>query len=385
MALLTPGPGSFTAQDVLELYVPGNPALLERVLHGVLDHLRAAGPARIAEPGEFTHRAFLAGRIDLTSAEGIAATIGAVCESQVQAARLLRTGKLGRWARQLVEDLGRLTALVEAGIDFTDQDDVVAISPRKLDEGLAKLETELRGMLDRSRSWAAIEALPWVVLVGEPNAGKSTLFNALLGRQRAVTSAIAGTTRDVLAESLRIGDAEVMLVDVAGLDHPEAMLDRAMQRQAAAAIERAELLVVVSDRDRLPAGLPADPPRILVHSKSDRRPGDPAWLPISARTGQGIEQLKSRIGQALAGRSVTLAGQMLALAPRHRDELGATLAAVAQARSLLVWQLDSHALHNMEVVAERLREALDHLGRLGGRLTPDDVIGRIFASFCIGK
>ena len=385
MALFTPGPGSFTGQDVLELYVPGNPALLERVLHGVLDQLRISGGGRLAEPGEFTRRAFLAGRIDLTCAEGIAATIGAVSEAQVQAAKLLRSGRLGQWAQALVEQLGRWLALVETGIDFTDQDDVVAISPRKLDEGLAKLEVELRGMLDRSRSWAAIEALPWVVLVGEPNAGKSTLFNALLGRQRAVTSDIAGTTRDVLAESLRIGDAEVMLVDVAGLDEPQAMLDHSIQQAAAAAIGRAELLVIVSERDRLPPSLPADPPRILVHGKADQNPGDPAWLEVSAHTGQGLDELKARIGLAMAGRSVTLAGQMLALAPRHRDELAATLKAIGHARTLLAPQLDARAMTVVEIVAERLRDALDHLGSLGGRLTADDVIGRIFASFCIGK
>jgi tRNA modification GTPase len=385
-ALFCPGPRTFTGQDVLELYVPGNPALLERVLHGVLRALRqGGGSGRLAEPGEFARRAFLAGRIDLTRAEGIAATIGAVSEAQVQAARLLRQGRLGRWAGEAVERAAALLALVEAGIDFTDQEDVVAIGPQKLDESLAELERETGEMADRSRAWSALEPLPWVVLVGEPNVGKSTLFNALLGRARAVTSEAAGTTRDVLAEPLRIGDAEAMLVDVAGLDEPAAALDRSMQQAAEQAMHQAELLVIVSDQSRIPERFLPDTPRLLVHSKADQRPGDSGWLAVSARTGWGLEELKRRIEQALAGRCVALSGQMLALGPRHFDELAGARRELALARAPLAGRLDDHALPDMELIAQHLRQALDHLGALGGAMTPDDVIGRIFATFCIGK
>ena len=390
LAIYHPAPRSYTGQDTLELQIPGNPALLERVLHEVLHAVqRALGRGRLAEPGEFTQRAFTAGRIDLTKAEGIAATISATADAQLEAARLLRTGRLGRWSVELVDELGMALALVEAGIDFTDQEDVSPISPRDLDARLARLEASLNDLLRRSRSWSAIESLPWVVLIGPPNAGKSTLFNALLGRTRAVVSDIAGTTRDVLAEPLRIGDGEVMLVDVAGLDRAEGLIDRAMQKAAADAIQRAELALVLDPHMPPPR---ADLPLIRLRPKSDLMEARDAGLPdndnilaISARSGHGLRELRSRIADAISDRAVALSGEMLALQPRHQAEIDASLQALAQARALLHPQLPARVLSRMELIAATMRDALDHLGALGGQLSPDDVLGRIFSTFCIGK
>jgi tRNA modification GTPase len=390
------------------------------------------GEARYAEPGEFTQRAFLAGRIDLTRAEGISATISAVSDAQLEAARLLRTGKLGRWAVDLVDTLAQRLALVEAGIDFVDQDDVVPITPGRLDAGLEQLELQLRQMLTRSRSWSVLEAIPWVVLVGEPNVGKSTLLNALLGRDRAVASAQPGTTRDVLAEPMRLfcppplkggagggiskadkcmttggaaqnespsqpppsrgrgQEMEVMLVDVAGLDEPEGALDASMQSAARDAIARAELILQLHDHEHPPITLAADDdtPIVKVQTKCDAIAGslrDPGSLCICAVTGENLDVLRDRIAQALSDRAVTLAGQMLALQPRHHDELAAALDAIVAARQMLTDQRDSDTLTDMELIAAVLRQGLDHLGALGGRMSPDDVIGHIFATFCIGK
>ena len=214
-------PASYTGDDSAELQLPGNAALLDRVLHRAIDTPDAN--ARLAEPGEFTFRAYTAGKLDLTQAEGIGATICAVSDSQLAAATLLRQGKLGQTAETLVDQLGNLLALVEAGIDFTDQDDVTPIAPRKLAEQVDALHQQLEALLSRSRSWGAIEALPRVVLVGQPSAGKSTLFNALLGKQRATIDPTPGTTRDALTEPMQLTDpsgrvVEVMLVDLAGLD-----------------------------------------------------------------------------------------------------------------------------------------------------------------------
>lgn len=390
LAAFAPGPRSFTAEDVLEIQAPGNPALLERIVQRVLAVLRhALGHGRLAEPGEFTQRAFAAGRIDLTRAEGIAATIAAVSDAQLRAAAMLRTGRLGRWAEGLVDRLAQVLALVEAGIDFVDQDDVVPITPAALDASLAELGDELDRLTRDSRSWSSLEALPWVVLVGEPNVGKSTLFNALLGRQRAVTSDIAGTTRDVLTEPLRLGDAEVMLVDVAGLDAAEAALDRAMQAAARDAIDRAELLLLLSAGEGFPPPPRADVPILRLRTKADlappAAPPSEADLAVSTVTGAGLDRLRERIGRIVGDRAVTVGGQMLALQPRHRDELQAAGAALGEARHMLADQREATALTDMELIAERLRTALDHLAALGGAMTPDDVLGKVFSTFCIGK
>ncbi|MEX2672793.1 MAG: GTPase [Phycisphaeraceae bacterium] len=387
LAAFSPGPRSFTAQDVLELQCPGNPALLEQIVARVLDQLRSTlDRGRLAEPGEFTQRAFAAGRIDLTRAEGIAATISAVSDAQLRAAALLRTGRLGQWAEQLVDRLATTLALVEAGIDFVDQDDVVPITPAALDAALAELAADLDRMITQSRSWSTLEALPRVVLIGEPNVGKSTLFNALLGRRRAVTSAIAGTTRDVLSEPMRLGDAEVMLVDVAGLDVPEAALDRAMQAAAHDAIDRADLLLMLSSTDDFAPPPRANVPILRVRTKADLAPASPsADHAVSAHTGEGLDQLRAKLTAALSDRAVSLTGQALALQPRHRDELQAAVAALQQARTMLAPQLTAHALADMELIADRLRDALDHLGALGGQMTPDDILGKVFSTFCIGK
>ena len=395
LALYFPAPHSYTGQDVLELQIPGNPALLDRVMRHLIsaaDHCAAA--MRHAEAGEFTRRAFLAGKLDLTKAEGIAATIGAVSDAQLAAAKLLRNGRLGAWATQLVDRLAHLLALVEAGIDFVDQDDVVPITPAALDDGLCGMQQEIEQLQRRSRSWSALEALPWVVLTGRSNVGKSTLFNALLGRTRAVTSALAGTTRDVLCESLGLhgaaGEAEVMLVDIAGLDRPEGALDRSMQSAARDALQRAELILHLSDRENDADTLDrTSAPVIAVCAKcdqmTDRKARRDGWIHVSALTGEGLNELRQAIGERLADRAVSLHAQMLALQPRHAEAVRDAGDDVAEARRLLAGQLNADALTDMELIADCLRAGLDRLEALGGRMTPDDVIGRIFATFCIGK
>ena len=388
-----PAPRNFTGQDIAEIQVPGNPALLERLLHRVI----ALG-ARLAEPGEFTFRAYLAGKLDLTQAEGIAATIAAVSDGQLMAATMLRDGQLGRYGQDLVHELGNALALVEAGIDFVDQDDVVAIAPDKLDKRLAYVHMRLDELLLKARSWGAIEALPRVGLVGAPSAGKSTLLNALLGRTRAVISETPGTTRDVLAEPLVLkteGGAtiELMLVDIAGLDEARSVLDHDMQAAASRAIASADLLLLVAD----PAArgfatstpLPSDKPTLRVRTKADlvstASPSPESDVIVSAHTGQGLDTLRSLIAKQLAGRATSVSADTLALQPRHESALCAARDALNKARQLVDPQRGSAALAHSELIAAGMREALDHLAGLGGELTPDDVIGRIFSTFCIGK
>ncbi len=397
-ALLTffAGPRSYTGQDLAELQVPGNPALLDRLVHRII-----AQGARLAEPGEFTFRAYLAGKLDLTEAEGVAATIAATSDSQLQAASLLREGKLGRFAVDLVESIGANLALVEAGIDFTDQDDVVPIAPAQLDANLAAIEAQLDDLLRHSRSWGALEALPRIVLVGEPSAGKSTLFNVLLGRERAVVSEAPGTTRDLLAEPLsldhRNGEVvEVMLIDIAGLDDPRSTIDEQMQAAAHQAIQSADLILLIADAESdfaPPDSLAPTTPTLRVRTKADLLPcvaDEPSAnrndvIQVSARTGHRLDQLRQAIALKLGERAISIAADMLALQPRHEAALRSARADLAAARSLLVSQRDAPAIEHVELIAGALRNALDQLAGLGGTLTPDDVIGRVFATFCIGK
>lgn len=398
-----PAPRSYTGQDMAELQCPGNPALLDRLVRRVT---QLGG--RLAEPGEFTFRAFLAGKLDLTQAEGIAATIAAVSDGQLQAAALLRQGSLGRFAHGLVDALADQLALIEAGIDFTDQEDVVPVPPGTLDDRLARVDARLGDLLGRSRPWSALESLPRVVLVGRPSTGKSTLFNALLGRERAVTSPLPGTTRDVLMEPLTLRDVEgrcveVMLVDVAGLDSPQGALDRDVQAAARWAIRSADLLLYLHDAGEhlqldtdfaawLQDGPTAVPPVVRVRTKADlapapgkAAPASDADVAVSAVTGQGLDALRAAIAQRLGGRAVSIAAEALALQPRHESALRQAREHLEAARALLTRQRAARHIDRAELVAGYLRQALDELAGLGGRMTPDDVIGRVFARFCIGK
>ena len=393
------GPRSYTGQDMAELQCPGNPTLINRLLHRIVEL-----GARPAQAGEFTFRAFLAGKLDLTQAEGVAATISATSDSELRAATLLRRGRLGRFASELADRLADQLALVEAGIDFVDQEDVVPIGPDRLDDNLASIARRIDDLLSHSRSWEAIEALPRVVLVGRPSSGKSTLFNTLLGTHRAVVSPTAHTTRDVLIEPLTLHDpsgraSEVMLVDLAGLDTPVGTLAREAQAAAHDAIAQADLILLLSDS---PPTETADPPGwrfkpgtpvIRVRTKADLSPdGSPpdtqhreADVAVSAATGSGLDQLRALIAHRLSDRAVSLSGQMLTLQPRHESALRSAADHLQEARRIVTPQRRGHALLQVELIAAELRHTLDDLGALAGRMAPDDVLGRVFSTFCIGK
>eukprot|EP00752_Nemacystus_decipiens_P015046 g13402.t1 len=379
-------PASYTGDDLAELQLPGNAALLDRVLHRAVQ--TPGTNARSAEPGEFTFRAYTAGKLDLTQAEGIGATINAVSDSQLAAATLLREGRLGQTAETLVDQLGNLLALVEAGIDFTDQEDVTPIAPGLLAEKVAALHEQLLTLLSRSRSWGAIEALPRVVLVGPPSAGKSTLFNALLGKQRATIDPTPGTTRDALAEPMRLvgGDGqtvEVMLVDLAGLDQERSEFaltpDRDAQAVAHETIRQADLILRVSDHADGWSPLKAQAPTLDVLSKCDHaedRHEDQKTIQVSAHTGEGLDRLRSAIVASLADKAVSLQADLLALQPRHEQAINTATNALQETRDLLAPAITSSHLPDIELLAGSMRDALDTLASLGGQLTPDEVIGR---------
>jgi tRNA modification GTPase len=373
---------SYSGDETVEYHVPGGPVVGRKVL----DRLLWMG-ARMAEAGEFTARAFLNGKLDLTRAEGVALTIAAEGRAQLDAARSLLAGELSRRLKPMMDEVADVLSLVEAGIDFSDED--ISFIPH--DEVRARIErvlSELVGLLSESARLEQIGRVPRVVLVGRPNAGKSTLLNALVGERRAVVSEMPGTTRDVIASRVKLDRGMVEVCDVAGLDDSAAPdtsseVSEAMQRQARRAIAEAELVVGVRAFDDV-RGLPAIDRGydLEVLTQIDRRGvaeivGE---IEVSAKSGQGMDLLRGRLDGLAFGPLVSArrAGAV-ALSVRHVEALVRARIALEQARD--------QAKHGgpIELQAADLRVALDCLGEVLGAVSPDDVLGRVFSRFCIGK
>jgi tRNA modification GTPase len=385
-------PRSYTGEDAAEVQVPGNPTLVERV---VLDMTSREG-VRLANPGEFTARAYLNGKLTLDQAEGVAATIAATNEEQLVAARSLLEGRAGAEYRRWAEELTTLLALVESGIDFTDQEDVVPIAPVALLSRINALRREVGAHLGHAGGREAAGALARVALVGRPNAGKSTLFNALLGRKRAVTSPLSGTTRDVLAEELDLGRdvpgaSAVLLEDLAGLDpdfHGDGSVSaREAQLAASRAAADADVLLWCDPVGRFDAGgLPVGASRakvIRVRTFGDqpRTAGEPSRedIAVCALDGWHLAVLRRAIVDAATS---SRAAGVAALLPRHRRAMGEAMGSLADAAGSVG---AGPRLRNPELTATGLRGALDSLGELVGQISPDEVLGRVFATFCVGK
>lgn len=379
-----PGPASFTGEDVVELQLPGQPHLLERII----DALIALGKekaieSRRSEPGEFTYRAWLNGRLSLTEAEGVSAVIAARSDAELKAASMLRSGRLGVVAEKIADQLAGVLALVEAGIDFTDEEDVVAIEAGDLAGQLKEMLASLKEVLDRAIGMDVLQALPVVMLCGPPNAGKSTLFNALLSNRRAIVTEVPGTTRDVIIEPLQVDveGAEILLVDAAGFETSISNpIDLQMQNNALGMLADADLLLhcLPVDDD---AGWMDDHRVVKVRTKHDldgsRRDGD---LQVSTETGHGINELRELISDRTREGLVPLSSDAVALQPRHEASLTEVVDRLEEALSLVQGREGVP-----ELVASQLREGLDAIGLVGGIIAPEDVLGRIFSSFCIGK
>ncbi|MFM9995341.1 MAG: tRNA modification GTPase [Phycisphaerales bacterium] len=391
-------PRSYTGEDSAEVLLPGNPLLVERVVARLLEF----PGARAAEPGEFTARAYLNGKLSLDRAEGVAATIAAATDAQLAAARSLLEGSTGAAYRAWAEELATLLALVEAGIDFTDQEDVTPIAAGALRERLDALSTAIGAFLGSAHGGEARSELPRVVLAGEPNAGKSTLFNALLDRRRAVVSPIAGTTRDALEETLDLagvlpGAGAVRLVDVAGMVRgngpspppgllpPGGGVDADARRRAADMVRRADALVYCDPTGRFaPLRVARNVPVIRVKTKADLPAAGRSAIAseeaiaVCALDGWNLGVLRRAIADAAWTPGEADLGAIL---PRHRRALSATIVRITAAAT----PVDGVRIADPAAVADSLRGALDAIGELVGRISPDDIIGRIFATFCVGK
>lgn len=367
-------PGSYTGDDLIELHLPGNPWLAERALRLCINH-----GVRLADPGEFTARAYFNGRIDLAAAEGVAATIAAQNESELSAARQLMAGELARRLAPAMDALAGTLALIEAGIDFSEED----VTFLDADQTLARIDEVdafLAELLASSSRFESIAHEPTVVLRGRPNAGKSTLLNALAKHHRAVISDVAGTTRDVLSAPVKLARGIIRLIDVAGLDvATDGSIDRQMQDRARRAIETADFVLDLraADDPRPPISN-ARKAELDILTKVDLV-GSNAFTDgtcrVSAKTGEGIDALRNAVDRLVFGGQHS--GTKLALNARHVTAIDAGRNGLARARSLV--------RESPELIALELREALNALGEVLGQITPDDLLGRVFATFCIGK
>lgn len=361
---------SFTGEPVVELQCHGGPAVVGAVLRALADQ----PGLRLAEPGEFTRRALENGVLDLVQVEGLADLIDAETEAQRRQAVRVLSGSVGQKVDGWRRDLIRAGALLEATIDFADEDVPVDVSPEVLaliDGLMADLGREAAGVSAAERIRDGFE----VAIVGAPNAGKSTLLNQLAGREAAITSEIAGTTRDVIEVRMEIAGLPVTFLDTAGLRDTQDRLEQAGIDRALSRAEAADLRLFLTDGSAVPGLEPAGDD-LVVLGKSDTRSGMDG-LAVSGKTGEGVSELMARIGKVLQER-VGSAGALVR--ERHRIAVTSAIAALAESRAEVVRD-DSR----VELAAEHLRQAVRALDALVGRVDVDDLLGEIFASFCIGK
>ena len=380
IALFFPAPHSFTGEDVLELQGHGGPAVLQLVLTRCL----TLG-ARLAEPGEFTRRAYLNDKLDLAQAESVADLIEAASAQAARSALRSLRGEFSREVRALRDALIDLRMLVEATLDFPEEE-LEFLEAAHAREKLSALRQQLDAVFARARQGSLLREGLHVVLIGRPNVGKSSLLNRLAGEEVALVTPIAGTTRDTVRELIQLDGIPVHIIDTAGLRETTDEVERLGIARTWAAVEKANIALLVTEAGTGPAAedeailarLPAGLPVLRVVNKIDLLGEAPRLAEetvyLSAKTGAGIELLRHRL-LALAGWQETGEGVFMARA-RH-------LEALTRARAHLE-AADTH-WQELELMAEELKLAHNALATLTGEFTPDDLLGEIFARFCIGK
>ncbi|MEN5017496.1 tRNA uridine-5-carboxymethylaminomethyl(34) synthesis GTPase MnmE [Erwinia sp. Eh17-17] len=392
IALWFPGPNSFTGEDVLELQGHGGPVILDLLLKRIV----ALPGLRIANPGEFSERAFLNDKLDLAQAEAIADLIDASSEQAARSAVNSLQGVFSARVNHLVEALTHLRIYVEAAIDFPDEE-IDFLSDGKIEAQLHQVIADLDGVRAEARQGSLLREGMKVVIAGRPNAGKSSLLNALAGREAAIVTDIAGTTRDVLREHIHIDGMPLHIIDTAGLREAGDEVERIGIERAWNEIEQADRVLFMVDGTTTgatePAAiwpdfiarLPQTLPITVVRNKADKT-GETLGLTevnghslirLSARTGDGIDVLRDHLKQSM-GFSGNMEGGFLARR-RHLQalELAATHLQQGKDQLLGAWA--------GELLAEELRLAQQSLSEITGEFSSDDLLGRIFSSFCIGK
>ncbi len=379
IALFFASPASFTGEDVLELHAHGSPMVLQALVRRCVEL-----GARHAEPGEFTRRAYLNGKLDLAQAEAVADVIDAATESAARAAVRSLTGEFSTRIKNLQDKLIRLRMFVEATLDFPEED-VEFLEAERAHAQLTDARDALEHVLAEAGRGQLLHDGIRVVLAGEPNVGKSSLLNALAGDEIAIVTPIAGTTRDTVRSRISLRGLPAEIVDTAGLRDTTDPIEIIGIERTRAAIADADLALVLVESDanvpaRLLAELPANLSRVIVRNKIDLTKGEPhadghgVWL--SARTGDGVDLLVDAITAAV-GFSYREEGGFMAR-ERHVTALRSALSHLDAA----FVHLDHIAL---ELFAEELRLAHESLGAITGEFTADDLLGEIFSRFCIGK
>jgi tRNA modification GTPase len=368
-----PAPHSFTGEDQAELHIHGGLAVRAAALRA----LGRIEGCRAAAPGEFTRRAFLNGRMDLSAVEGLADLIDAETEAQRRQALRQLDGALGAlvedWRARLIEAL----ALLEAALDFSDEGDVPAHLERDAGARVRGLADEVRRNLADERRGERLRDGFVVVIAGPPNAGKSTLLNALARREVAIVSAVPGTTRDAIEVRCDLDGLPVTFVDTAGLRDSTDEIEQAGMARTRAHLGAADLTLWLVPADQVQAPAPAaDGPRLVVGTKSDLGAVPGADLTLSAVTGHGLDRLLRRI--EAAAETAMGAGDAVITRERHRLALERVCAALARAADALAGQ-------RTELAAEDVRLAVRALGEITGRVDVEEVLDRLFATFCIGK
>lgn len=387
LAIYFPAPHSFTGEHVLELHAHGAPVVVDILLKRIV----ALG-ARLARPGEFSERAFLNGKLDLAQAEAVADLINAGSEAAARSALRSLSGEFSRRVRSIVEAVVHLRTYVEAAIDFPEEE-VDFLADERLLEEIAPLATSLDALISQTRQGCLLQAGMTLVLAGPPNAGKSSLLNALVLEDAAIVSPTPGTTRDIVRSRINLDGMPVHILDTAGLRTSADPVEHEGVERARSAMKQSDRVLLVVDDAVCDGGLlqvlrsqiPADVPHSVVRNKIDlsgRRPGVAdttvgTEIAVSAKTGAGLDALRTHLKQSMgflpAGEGGFIARR------RHLDALYRAREHVEAGKRQLV---DRRA---GELLAEELRRAQQALGEITGEFTSDDLLGRIFSSFCIGK
>ena len=391
IAIYFAGPASFTGEDVLELQCHGGPQLLELVIKRCLELGKGEGLV-IAEPGEFTLRAYLNNKIDLTQAEAIADLIDAQSEAAVRGAARSLQGAFSDDINNLIEEITQLRILVESTLDFPEEE-IEFLENAQARQRLACVKEKLQALRAGAKQGKILRDGIQLVLAGAPNVGKSSLLNRLAGEEVAIVTPIAGTTRDRVKESIAVDGVPMHIIDTAGLRETSDIVEAKGIERSWDAIRLADMVIFLTDaqasnqEDELKAQILQEiPPKcavLAVVNKADLLP-DPPKLPsdqallISAKTGAGIDQLKQRILEVV-GWDGPQEGTILARR-RHLDCIERAAEHIEKSE-----QFAANGNNSLELFAEELSLAQKHLGEITGKLLPDDLLGKIFSQFCIGK
>ena len=389
IAIYFAAPASFTGEDVLELQCHGGPQLLELVMKCCLE-LGKDDDLVIAEPGEFTLRAYLNNKIDLAQAEAIADLIDAQSEAAVRGAARSLQGAFSDDINDLIEEITQLRILVESTLDFPEEE-IEFLENAQARKRLSAVKAKLQSLRDGAKQGKILRNGIQLVLAGAPNVGKSSLLNRLAGEEVAIVTPIAGTTRDRVKESITIEGVPMHIIDTAGLRETSDIVEAKGIERSWEAIRMADLVIFLTDltsgedglKERILQEIPSKCPVLEVINKADlmtqpETKSSGAAMMISAKTGEGVEALKQKVLQ-IVGWNGSQEGAIVARR-RHLDCLERASEHIARSE-----EFAANGNNSLELFAEELFLAQNHLGQITGKLLPDDLLGKIFSQFCIGK